>query len=152
MNQVLVTISITILTGVVLYLLNEFFNTYFSFKRQFLSYKGQIISVLGFYKYIVRNPIKSDTFNQDLIIKSREASVELRKLSTDISGYNYVIGNKKFLRKYFDIPSFEVIQDISRNLMGLSNGCESFSSTEYNQDKSYNRELLETLEKKLGFK
>ena len=151
MNQVLITIAITITTGVVLYLLKEFFTRYFEFKRQFLSYKGQIISILSFYKYIVRNPIKIDSSNSDRINKSKEASIELRKLSTDISGYNYVLGKKRILKGCFGIPSFEDVQDISRNLMGLSNGCESFSES-YLDDRNFNREILKELEDKLDFK
>ena len=120
-------VFITVISGVLVFVLGQLFNEYFLKPIQdYKQLRAKIAYHLTLYAHFYMNPITIDQSNEDY----QNASYEIRKLAAEVDS---IIELKPFAN--FFIARKKILREVSKNLIGISNGFysnDSFATIQHN--------------------
>lgn len=136
-----ITVFTTVLGGVLVFVLGQLFNEYFLKPIQdYKSLKAKTAYSLTLYANLYMNPITISELNQEYSY----ASLEIRKLAAEVDA---TIELRPFGNIF--IPRAKVLKEVSKSLIGISNGF--YTNSSFEQIKN-NGKYRETVYKKLRIK
>lgn len=113
---------LTVVSGVLVFVAGQLFNEYFLKPiNDYKKLRSKIAYSLTLYAYLYMNPVKFDEKNSEI----EEASYNLRKLAAEVDA---IIELRPFGNVF--IPKRKVLSEVSKNLIGLSNGFYETSQTD----------------------
>ena len=105
---------LTVVSGVLVFVAGQLFNEYFLKPiNDYKKLRGKIAYSLTLYAYLYMNPVKYDEKNSEI----EEASYNLRKLAAEVDA---IVEVRPFGNIF--IPKRKVLSEVSKKLIGLSNG------------------------------
>lgn len=136
-----VAILTTVISGVLVFVSGQLFNEYFLKPIQdYKALKAKIAYSLTLYANLYMNPITISELNQEYSY----ASLEIRKLAAEVDA---TIELRPFGSIF--IPRAKTLKEVSKSLIGISNGFYANSSLERIE---INEKYRETIYKKLRIK
>lgn len=137
----LTNMMLTVLSGVLVFILGQLFNEYFLKPiQEYKKLRAKISYCLVYYANMYMNPIlnnkRSDEYDK--------GSEEIRKLASEVNAMIEIRPKGNIF-----IPKANVLSDVSSNLIGISN---NFYSTHLNEDVEANRKRQENIYSKLNIK
>ena len=112
-----ITIAVTVVSGVLVYLLGEMLQTiWLTPLQKYKSIKHDIAVALSFYAREYANVIDIANEDEKRVQKYSEVSTKLRALSCELTGFIETLSWFKF-----GIPSKKRLTEAAKLLMGLSN-------------------------------
>ena len=145
MNEIILSAVITsTCTAILGFFAFLFVQVYFKSIERYNELKARTIRALIYYANMFHNPIDlADMPDHKLPQKHEEASDEIRKLAADWKALIELKASPGFF-----IPKNVKLEDVSRNLIGLSNGME-YPYNSKDSDTIRNNSRLEVEIKKL---
>ena len=131
----------TVLSGTLVYVISQYFMYYIiNPSREYKKIKSKIAYSLTMYSCYYHSPIYLKNIKQQIIIDIyRDSCNEMRKIGSELSGYISTMSCLKYKKRN------ELIE-VSRNLIGLSNGFFVLSNDD-NQTLKDNREYEKNIRK-----
>ena len=139
MVEGITSIFIAVVSGVLVFIIGEVLRDIWLMPLQeYKSLKSKISFALTYYAMYYANPIDSATCAEDLGRTYREASHEIRKLSSELRGFIETLSWIKL-----GIPQKENLYEASQYLIGLSNGffCPYNSHTQHSTSEENLRQV-----------
>lgn len=128
---------LTVVSGVLVFVAGQLFNEYFLKPiNDYKKLRSKIAYSLTLYAYLYMNPVKFDEKNSEI----EEASYNLRKLAAEVDA---IIEVRPFGNVF--IPKRKVLCEVSKNLIGLSNGFYKTSEIDRSNLNDSNRKKIYTL-------
>lgn len=117
--QYLVTISITIITGTLIFVLQEVIKSYvIKPKTEYEELKSKISFLLIYYAGVIHNPRSNDSNGDESCLEMyKNAEMQFRDVASRLMSFS-----RKSHKLVKCIPPNDILYRASKNLIGLANG------------------------------